>query len=170
MDRDRYILQISASSVLNMSPAARRDKVEGWFATGRITLAQANSMSGEPDLEKLSELGSSTYDAVAYQIQAMLRGEAQVPDPQMNLGLGLQLVVDEYNRILPLNPGEQILGTLRNWMLLAESMLNAQPPAPAPAPAMPGMGPMPGPGMAPGPVVDPMMAGPVPPVGMPGVM
>ena len=168
LDEDMYVMQIAASGVVNMSPAARRDRVNDWHARGIITTDQLKSMSGEPDLEHLSDKASSTYDAVASQVQLMLKGKVALPDPHMNLGLGLQCVLEEYNRLIPMNVPEEVMQLLRNWMLTAESYLNAQPPPP-PAP-MPGPG-MPGPGMAPGPVADPAMAGMMPPgPAMPGGM
>lgn len=157
LEKDKYVMQITASSVLNMSPAARKDKLDHWLERGVVSMDEYKSMSGEPDLEHLAEQGAASYDAVGAQVDSMLKGQRQQPDPHMNLGAGMMCVVNTYLHILSLEAPEDVLDCFRNWMLSAEAMMNAQPEAPA-APGAPMM--------APAPAGSQMMPGAV--GGMPG--
>ncbi len=138
--RDRYVLQISASSVLNMTPAARKDKLAFWLDRQLITPEQFKAWSGEPDLEKLSELESATHDALMADIEAMLDGETnRGPDPHMNLAYGVQVVNGTYLHIKSLEAPERIQGIFRTWLLTAEALVNQPVPGPPPMGAGPGV-------------------------------
>ena len=160
MDADKYILQVAATSITNMSPAARRDKANTWYAEGKISLQKYLSMSGEPDLEMLSQEAASPSEHIQYMIDEMLRGNSQVPDPHDNLAEGIKTVVSTYLHLRTLGAPEDILDLFRDWIILAENELNpeqdqlTQPPMP--------------PGMAP-PAQEPAMApGGAPPMPAPG--
>lgn len=169
MEADRYVMQIMASSVLNMSPAARRDKLNFWLDRQLITPEQYKAWSGEPDLEQIASLAAASYDAVGDQVALMLDGEVGIsPDPHMNLGPAIMCVNETYLHIKSLHAPEDILNIFRTWLLVAESLMNQRVPAPADpmAAAMaaePGMAPPPlsgaGPQM-PGMGVPPMIGRP----------
>lgn len=132
MEADRYIMQIMASSVLNMSPAARRDKLNFWLDRQLITPDQYKAWSGEPDLEQIASMAAASYDAVGDQIDMMLDGEVGIsPDPHMNLGPAIQLVNETYLHLKSLKAPEEILTLFRTWLLVAESLMNQRVPAPA---------------------------------------
>jgi hypothetical protein len=159
LDRDKYVLQISASSVLNMTPAARKDRLAFWLDRQLITPDQFKAWSGEPDLEALAQLESASHDAVLADIDMMLDGRTdRGPDPQMNLAYCFKIVNSTYLHIRSLEAPERVLRIFRVWLLTAEALLN-QPPEPAPmAPGM-GMDPT---------MMDPAMAGPGMWAGEPG--
>ncbi len=148
MERDKFVLQISASSVLNMTPAARKDRLAFWLDRQLITPEQFKAWSGEPDLEALAQLESASHDAVLADIDMMLDGRTdRGPDPQMNLGYCFKVVNSTYLHIKSLEAPERILRIFRIWLLTAEALMNQPVPAPAPAP---GMDPM---------MMDPAMSG-----------
>lgn len=149
MRRDKFVLQISASSVLNMTPAARKDRLAFWLDRQLITPEQFKAWSGEPDLEALAQLESASHDAVIADIDMMLDGRTdRGPDPQMNLAYCFKVVNNTYLHIRSLEAPERILRIFRTWLLTAEAMLNQPVPAPQPA----GMGIDPA-------MMDPAMAG-----------
>ena len=158
LDDDKYVLQVSASSVLNMSPAARKDKLEYWRKEGVINLAQYHAMSGEPDLEKLSDQLTAGSDAIEYQIDTMLKGKPATPTILDKLQTGLPMVHDTYNRLTTLEAPARVLVLFRQWISIAKQLMSPKMP-PAPMPGQPTLGPPGGPMP-----VDPTMqpAGPAP--------
>lgn len=137
MERDKFVLHISASSVLNMTPAARKDKLAFWLDRQLITPQQYKAWSGEPDLEAMAQLESASHDAIAADIDAMLDGRTdRGPDPHMDLAYCIGIVNSTYLHIRSLDAPERILQILRNWLLTAEALVNQPVPA-APAPMDP---------------------------------
>ena len=168
MDRDRFVMHISASSVLNMTPAARRDKLNFWLDRQLVTPEQYKAWSGEPDLEKIAENASGTYDALEADIEAMMDGDTdRGPDPNSNLAADITCVNNTRAHIKSLGASEDILQIFDIWLLTAEALVNQPVPAPLqpqgavdPATGMP-MAPLSAapPGM-PGMGVPPMIARP----------
>lgn len=130
MEKDMYVLEIGASSIINQTPAARKDTLQGWLAGGIITPDQYKAWSGHEDLERLADTMSASNDYIEYQIDKMLNGKAMTPDPNMNIAMGLPVVLDTYNQVRCLDAPDQIASNLRNWITAAKDML--QPPAPPP--------------------------------------
>lgn len=149
LDRDRYVMQISASSVLNMTPAARKDKLAFWLDRQLITPAQYKAWSGEPDLEAMAALEAASHEAIMADIDDMLDGATdRGPDPHMDLGYCIGVVNSTYLHIRSLRAPEQIQQIFRTWLLAAEALVNQPVPAPA------------GPAMDPG-AVDPVTGMPL---------
>lgn len=158
MDADKYVMQVAASSVLNLTPAARRDKLNFWFSNGIISPQKFMALSGEPDLEHVAELQSAPSDHTEFQIAKMLRNKPQVPDPNGDLVEGVITVNNTYLNLCTLDDTpESVKGLFQNWLLTAEHLMNQ--PAPQPEMMMP-------PGTPIG--TDPNMAPPGMPPGMPG--
>ena len=171
MDRDCYTLTISAASVFSLTPAARRDKLEGWYAKGLITLAQFWEYSGHPDIESVESNQAAAAADIRRTIEDMEDGKNRTPDPMQDLINGVEMVSRRYNRLkadfddVPV----KVLVNFTKWVAMARALMvqGSQTPdnqglggAPAggPAPAviqppvpMPSPGPMPvaGPGMMP---------------------
>jgi len=134
MDKDRFVLQVGASSVLSMTPAARKDKLERWLAEQKITLEQYYSLSGEPDLERLTDRLAAQQDYFEAEVDKMMRGEARTPSPVANLELGLNIVHDELMHLLSLDEDEeiaQVIDLFMQWLEMAQELM-----APTPDPMM----------------------------------
>lgn len=164
LEREAYTLQISASSILNMTPAARKDKLNSWAASGVITPDQYKAWSGEPDLERLADLMSAANDHIELQIDKMLDGIPQTPDPLDNLAAGLRTVNDTYLHLKALETPDGILQGFRDWLELAEALMN--PPQQG-APMMPPPGVDPATGMPLPPGLEDPNAPPMMPPGSP---
>jgi hypothetical protein len=140
LDRDRYVMQISASSVLNMTPAARKDKLAFWLDRQLITPAQFKAWSGEPDLEAMAQLEAASHEAIMADIDDMLDGATdRGPDPHMDLGYCIGVVNSTYLHIRSLRAPESVQQIFRTWLLTAEALVNQPVPGPAPMPADPAM-------------------------------
>jgi hypothetical protein len=169
MDRDRFVLQVAASSVLNMTPAARTDKLERWLAEGKITMEQYHSLSGEPDLERMTDRLAAQSDHIEHMVDQMLKGIPQTPTEFDNLEMGFNIVHDELMRIMSLDAPPEIIDLFIQWLEMAKELMQ---PTPEPMPQMadPAMQ-MAAPGMAPPMGGPPGMSGApvVPPAATPGV-
>lgn len=170
MDKDRFVLQIGASSVISMTPAARTDKLERWMNEGKITLEQYYSLSGEPDLERLTDRLAAQGDHFEAQVDKMLRGIPCTPDEFSNNELGFNIVHDELMRLMSLDDGDDedlklAIDLHMQWLEIAQELM-APTPDPMSMPADLAMQMAPGAPMAAGPGMTP---GSAPPMAMPSV-
>jgi hypothetical protein len=179
---DKYVLQIAASSTLNMTPSARKDLLSKWADQGKITQGQYHHWVEAPDLERIDELNGASCAHIEYMTDKMLNGDWVPPDPHDDLGYGIPQVVKTYLYLRTLDCPEKILRLFRNWLVIAENLVNPEeaippPPPPGMQPPMPMPGDQgtipPGPGMEFPQAQSPMPMGAAPPVPMPqppGVM
>lgn len=170
LEADAYILQVSASSIINMTPAARKDKLNEWAAAGVITQEQYKAWSGDPDLERMVDLMSASHDYIQAAVDKLLSGEVVTPDPFANLNEGYRTVVDTYLHLkAATNCPEDILQGFRDWLEICKEILQPTqmqsmiPPAPPMGADPMAMGGAPPPGMV------PMDMG-APPPGMPPML
>lgn len=167
MDADRYSLQVSASSVLNMSPSARRDKLNEWAAAGVITQQEYKAWSGHPDLERMADLMAAPNDYAEYFVDELLEGEIMTPDPLSDLNLLLRVVHDTYLHLRVLECDDDILQGFRDALLMIEKLLNPpEDPMMAAGPMGPGAALGGAPGVMPDAMAQQAMQPPMP--GMPG--
>lgn len=112
----KYAFQIEASSVLNMTPAARQDTLDGMAVRGLIDPEKYKSLLGHPDLEEeLSVLAAGMND-IKYTIELLDKGEYPTPEPLQNLTLGIPYIHMTYLRRKMQNAPEEILQAYRDWI------------------------------------------------------
>ena len=132
MERDRYVLEIGASSIINQTPAARKDVLNSWLAGGIITPDQYKAWSGHEDLERLSDTMSASKDYIEFHIDQMLKGKAVTPDINMNVAAGFTTVLDTYQHLRTLECPASVLSLFVNWLINAKEILKPTPVEPAP--------------------------------------
>lgn len=165
LEADKYVLQVSASSILNQSPAARKDKLNEWASAGVITMQEYKAWSGQPDLERLADLMTAPHDYVEYVIDKLLDcDDSQTPDPLADLQLVFRTCHDTYLHLRALDAPEEVLQCFRDYIMSVEKMLN--PPADPMMAAQPAAGGIPGAAAPPPPPVDPMTGMPMDPAMM----
>jgi hypothetical protein len=156
---------MQAASTLSQTPAGREQSVTEWAQAGIISTDEARQLIDHPDLERALSINTAALQDIEDTIQEIEDGKIVMPEPFQNIKLGLWRMQREYLRIHCLGAPEEVLESLRQWMVQAGYILN--PPAP-PQPAMPA-GPMAGAPMPGGPVPPgPMPPGAMPPGPMPG--
>jgi hypothetical protein len=180
MERDRYVLELGAASVLSMSPAARTDKLETMLSEGKIDIQDYYSLSGDPDLERLTNRKAAKTDYVESMIDKMLDGKPQTPTAFTDLDVAIPMVSDELQRLLSI--GDETEGTevpadvidcFVQWLELAKELKAPAITEPAMAPGVDeaqvaaGMPPGPPPPQGMGPTAPGMPPGPE--LGMTGV-
>lgn len=166
MDRDRFVLQVAATSVLNMTPAARKDQLEAWLNEGKINIEQYYAMSGEPDMERLTERLAAKSERAEYVVDKMLRGTPQTPTA-FDWESSLPVVQDELLRLLSMDDvPDGVVDSFIDWLELAKELAAPAVTEPSMAPgvadAQAAMGGIPPGGMP----MDPSMAPTDPGLGM----
>lgn len=92
MEKDKYVLEVRASSFLPTLPSARLDKVIEMVNSGLIQdFQEARELIDYPDLERSDELARAASDEIDRIIELLLdEGIYTPPDPFMDLNLGIQ--------------------------------------------------------------------------------
>jgi hypothetical protein len=140
-------------------------------------------LSGDPDLERLTNRKAARSDYVESMIDKMLDGKPQTPTEFTDLDTAIPMVMDELQRLLSI--GDELDGTavpvevincFVQWLELAKELkapaVTEPSMAPGVAEASAGMGAPPIPGMSGIPGMgglDPALAQPDPPLGLTGV-
>lgn len=129
MERDRFVLEIGASSILNMSPAARKDTLREWFEAGLISPEEYKANSGNPDLERLSDQMAACYDYINWQAEQMMRGKQGInPDPLMNLPKGFNTMLDYYQQLMCLDDcPDTVIDMFVAWLENAKELMSPEP-------------------------------------------
>jgi len=121
----QYVLQIEASSVMNMSPAARMDELDSLAFRGLIDTNQYKSNLGHPDLEEVQALGSIGMDNIKMTAEQLDREEFPQPDPLQDLNAGIPFIHLTYLRRVEQKAPETILQNYRDWIALAQGIVDA---------------------------------------------
>ncbi len=160
LKRDRYTMVIEASSILNMTPAARSDQLDDWANKGWITPEEARAMYDHPDLEASMSLTTAAVKNIEWTIYLLQRGETIIPDPLQHLEFGVARVQMAYLDACRQSAPDNVLEVMRNWIELANHIINPPTdtvmpgvgtsqgvvnPEQPPMPGMPGQPPMGGP-------------------------
>lgn len=122
-----YTLNLEASSLNNMTPAAREDQLNQWANNGLITPDQYKALLGHPDLEEevsLFEAGVNDIKAVG---QVLDKGEWEQPDPLQNLTFGIPFLHKVYlKRKRQKNVPPEVLDAYRDWLSEAEAIIEGE--------------------------------------------
>lgn len=120
---DKYVLQIEASSLNNMSPAARQDQLDRWANQGLITPDEYKSLLNHPDLEEALSLFSSSLDEIKNIDEEICKGNQPQPDPLSNLDMGIPYIHKIYlKRKTQKNVPEEVLQDYRDWLAEAQAI------------------------------------------------
>lgn len=173
LDENAYTLTLEASSVFSMTPSARRDTLEEWLASGKITPEEYRRMVAHPDIENEMSLQAAAAEDIDRVIELLEDGKYEPPTEEQDLVNGIMRVTLACLRIRKYDEYEK--GQLRDvedafikWLSMARAITEKgteqppQPPMSGPeAAGMPpdAMGAMGG---------GPPMGGPPMPGGMPG--
>lgn len=98
LDRDRYVMQVAAASILNETPAARYDTVADWVQKGLVSPAQGQQLMDHPDLEGATALFKAPVEDIDGVIEDIENGVPTYPTPLQDLPQGVQRVTFAYLR------------------------------------------------------------------------
>ena len=92
LDEDSYVLQLEATSVVEMSPSAARDDLEKQFAMGVITPEQYRLERSHPDDQAELSLQAAAAADIRRVIDLLEEGKWEDPTPVQDLVNGVSLV------------------------------------------------------------------------------
>lgn len=131
----KYSLKLQASSLNNLTPAAREDQLNNWGERGLLTPAEYKGLLGHPDLDEQESLWAAGVDDIKAVVEQLDKGEAPQPDPLQNLQFGISYVHMTYlKRKRQLGVPEDILQGYRDWVAEAQAIMEGllqEPPPPA---------------------------------------
>lgn len=128
LDEDSYYVSLEASSILNMTPAARLEALEQMRARGDITAEQYLQHMNNPDLEQLASLAAAAAEDIDRTIELLEDGEYRAPTEFQDLINGIQRIHHAY---LQLNDWDDVpldvYEGFETWILAAYTILNPEP-------------------------------------------
>lgn len=154
LDENAYTLQLEASSIFNMTPAAAKDEVERMLVQQIISPEEYRRLLAHPDLENEASVQAAAAEDLDRVIELLEEGKYETPTQEQDLINGVQRVtlamlnLRKYDDVDP-----EIELNMLNWLAAARAWLERgteqdptmpQPPAmmgPGPAAPMPGAGP-----------------------------
>ncbi len=156
VDMGEVKVQIAAASNLSKTPAGRTQFVLELAQAGVITLDESRRLLMHPDTEHALSLYTAARECIESDVESMLDGNVEVPDPYSNLKMVVSLGQSHMQKAKQNGAPEDILELIRQytvqgaWMLdqasapAPQTMADAMaPPAPAGMPMDPAMGGMP---------------------------
>ena len=122
---NQFILQIEASSLLNMTPAAREDILQQWAQQGIVSPQEYRHLLNNPDLEEQQDLLSIGIDDIKATSAQIDKGEFSPPLPEQDLNYGVgymhkMLLKRERQKNVP----DEVLQGYRDWIVQAQGLLN----------------------------------------------
>lgn len=139
LERDRYTMIIEASSILNMTPAAREDQLDDWAKKGWITPEEGRAMYDHPDLEASLSLTTAAVKNIEWTIMQLQKGLVVMPDPLQHLEFGVAKVQMAYLDAQRQEAPETVLENMRRWIEMANHILNPPQDTVLPAPGAQGV-------------------------------
>jgi hypothetical protein len=120
----RFVFQLEASSLANMTPAAREDIINSWANQGLIDLGTYKQLLNHPDLEEQLDLNAAGIDDIKWTMSKLDKGEFRPPEPEQDLQTGIALMQKTLLKRLRQDAPEEIIQNYRDWITLAQALLD----------------------------------------------
>ena len=129
LDRTSYELKVFPTSYLPITPTGRLDTVERLMDAQLLEggVPEARKLLAFPDLEQSDSLATAAIDDVDRQIELMLDGEAQSPEPFMVMQQGIiDRVAAAQFRAKTMGCDQAELDLMQAWIEQAQAMLEEE--------------------------------------------
>ena len=144
METDAYLIQVFPTALLPSTPTGKLQTVFDMLKLG-LPLGTENifKLLDFPDLESITREFTAQDEIFDKIIEQIVDGKkVLMPEPFMNLPMGLKRMQQAYVQYLTLDLPEEKLSKFQDWMAIAEQMIQsmAPPPSPnqpAPSPSLP---------------------------------
>lgn len=131
LSKDDYQLMLEPSSVLNMTPAARKDEINSLVTSGMVTPDTAMYLLHHSDLELVLKYKTAARDAIESHVDMLLDGKPVTPFPEMDLNLAIELVTAELNHLYEFeDTPEDILNLFQAYLSQCSFWLKQSTPPP----------------------------------------
>lgn len=142
LDENEYVLELQASSIFALTPAAMRDELERQLATGLITPEEYRRLVAHPDLEAEATIQAAAADDIDRVMDLLENGDYEDPQPFQDLVNGVQRVSLGLLNLNQYDEGEEpelvsVKMNYINWLaaaraILEEATAQMAPPQPQP--------------------------------------
>ena len=151
LEDDQFNMECFPVSKLPTTPEGRLAFITELAQAGYIQQSQVIELMDMPDIDNYFSLTNSSFDATLKDIDAMIEdGEAQTPDPHMDLNMAKTVTQAYYLKSKVDGVEEDRLDLLRNYISLCVTALNPpQPEQTESAAPPPAANPMANPAVAP---------------------
>jgi hypothetical protein len=124
LEEQAYVLQLEASSIFNLTPAAMRDELEKQLAQGLISPEDYRRELANPDLESEASIQAAAAEDIEATIEELEDGKRPKPTPAQDLKNGVKRVslahlrAKRYEDCPP-----EVLKNMLDWLAAARSWL-----------------------------------------------
>lgn len=141
LDENAYTLTLEASSVFSMTPAARRDTLEEWLASQKITPEEYRRLLAHPDFEGETSIQAMAAEDIDRVIELLEDGKYEPPTEEQDLVQGVQRVTLALLRIRKYEEYEagelvDVESNMIKWLSMARAILEKGTQTPPQAPAL----------------------------------
>jgi len=133
MPAHRHRIRVFPTSLLPSTPAGKFAAVQEIINTGFMSRPFAQSLLDLPDLDAAQRIELADLDFIQWQVEKMLDGEPQTPEPFQDLAFAMELTRKSYLRAKADGAPDDVLQLLRDFIADCEE-LTAPPPDAAPMP------------------------------------
>lgn len=131
---DPFVIQCYDTSSLPKDPAGRQQRLSEWAQAGIITLKEYRRLTGFPDLEQEDRLANAAEERILQVLDQIVETGKEMPaDPDMDLSLASQTVVQYINLYSSAKLEEEKLQKLRDFKTSVQTLIQAATPPPMPA-------------------------------------
>jgi hypothetical protein len=141
LDDNDFIMQCFPSNSLPRTPAGRLAMVQDLINMGYLDKEDSLRLLDFPDVEAVNQLAEAAAEFTSWQLERILDGHDELPEPFQNLEYSLKRAIEQYLFAKTMDDiGERELQGLRNYMLACKEMMKAARDAEMQAQAMASMG------------------------------
>jgi hypothetical protein len=124
LDLDNVIFQTYPKNLLSKEPAGRLEQIDMMLQMGLIQPDDGRRLLDFPDLKTTQTLYDSKIDNIETIVEVMMETKEFVPpDPMQDLAYGINRMSMHYLQGQVQQMDEERLDLLRNWVLMAQSMV-----------------------------------------------
>jgi hypothetical protein len=121
----RYVFQLEASSIHNMSPAAREDIINTWATQGIVDMEQYKSLLNHPDLEESMDLNSVALDDLKWTASRLDALDFMPPEPEQDLQRGIGFMQRTLlRRRRQHDCPDEVKQNYRDWIAMAQGLMD----------------------------------------------
>jgi hypothetical protein len=126
VDMGQVKIQISASSTLPRTAAAREQTILEWAQAGIISTDSVKRLTEHPDLERELSMYTSALDVIDLQLETIMDGGISTPEPFDNVALAVWRGTATLNNARISGAPEAVLEGLRDFVSLAAYLVDQQ--------------------------------------------
>jgi hypothetical protein len=141
-DADKYVFSLEASSTMNETPAAKKDRVKELTELGVLGPEQAKMLLGHPDIDREMSLLAAAAEDIERVIDLLESGKWEMPTELQDLIGGCQrlqlhylYLMSEYDDV-----PDEVLQSFMDWIAIAQGILEEGAKRKSPEDAMPAGG------------------------------